>query len=76
MRARGWAIRPPPSTERYTAERIGYLRELFDWEGRLNEHQAFELFKKRFTTDDGPYRRGLLVSTFFKQVSQSASPHY
>ena len=30
MRARGWAIRPPPSTERYSAERIGYLRELFD----------------------------------------------
>ena len=57
MRARGWAIRPPPSTERYTAERIGYLRELFDWEGRLNEHQAFELFRKRFTTDTGPYRR-------------------
>ena len=58
MRARGWAIRPPPSTERYSAERIGYLRELYDWpEGRLNEHQAFELFKKRFTTNDGPYRR-------------------
>ena len=59
MRKRGWAIRPPPSTDRYTAERISYLRELYDWpQGRLNEYQAFDLFKKRFTANAGPYRRG------------------
>ena len=57
MRERGWAIRPPPSTERYSAERIGYLRELYDWpHGRLNEHQAYDLFKQRFKSSDGPYR--------------------
>lgn len=57
-RPRGWAIRPPPSVERYSPERVAYLTELYDWpDGRLNEHQAFELFKKKFAADDGPYAR-------------------
>ena len=63
VRARGWAIRPPPSTERYTTERVGYLRELYDWpDGRLNEFQAFELFRKRFAANDGPYARSLRLT--------------
>ena len=60
MRLRGWAIRPPPSTERYTAEQRSYLAELYAWpEGRLNEEQAFQKFKVRFAADDGPYARRL-----------------
>ena len=58
VRGRGWAIRPPPSVERYSPERVAYLTELYDWpEGRLNEHAAFELFKKKFSADDGAYAR-------------------
>ena len=60
MRVRGWAIRPPPSTERYTAEQRSYLAELYAWpEGRLNEDQAFKKFKARFAANDGPYKRSL-----------------
>eukprot|EP00966_Prymnesium_polylepis_P284242 6566255-Prymnesium_polylepis.2 len=60
MRMRGWAIRPPPSTERYTAEQRSYLAELYAWpEGRLNEEQAFQKFKARFAANDGPYARSL-----------------
>ena len=60
MRVRGWAIRPPPSTERYTAEQRSYLAELYAWpEGRLNEEQAFQKFKARFAANDGPYARSL-----------------
>jgi hypothetical protein len=59
-RTRGWAIRPPPSTERYTAEQRSYLAILYAWpEGRLNEEQAFKLFKTRFAANDGPYARSL-----------------
>ena len=58
VRVRGWAIRPPPSVERYSPERVAYLTELYDWpDGRLNEHAAFEVFKKRFSADDGAYAR-------------------
>ena len=58
VRVRGWAIRPPPSVERYSPERVAYLTELYDWpDGRQNEHQAFELFKKKFNADDGAYAR-------------------
>ena len=43
MHARGWAIRPPPSTERYTVEQRSYLMEMYDWpEGRLSDEQAFQ----------------------------------
>jgi hypothetical protein len=60
MRMRGWAIRPPPSTDRYTAEQRGYLAELYAWpEGRLNEEQAFQKFKIHFAADDGAYARSL-----------------
>jgi hypothetical protein len=63
QRVRGWAIRPPPSTERYSPERVAYLTELFDWpDGQLNEHQAYDLFKKQFAADDGPYRRAQRLS--------------
>ena len=60
MRPRGWAIRLPSNTERYTTEQRAYLAELYAWPaGRLNEQQAFELFKKRFASNDGTYARSL-----------------
>lgn len=63
VRGRGWAIRPPPSVERYSPERVAYLTELYDWpEGRLNEHAAFELFKKKFRADGGVYARSQRLS--------------
>ena len=63
VRGRGWAIRPPPSVERYSPERVAYLTELYDWpEGRLNEHAAFELFKKKFSADGGVYARSQRLS--------------
>ena len=63
MLQRGWAIRPPPSTEQYTVERRSFLLELFDWPaGRLNEQQAFEKFKAKFSAEDGVYARSLRLS--------------
>eukprot|EP00966_Prymnesium_polylepis_P104343 2416663-Prymnesium_polylepis.1 len=59
---RGWAIRPPQERTRFSAEQRSFLVELFDWPQRLNEHQAHELFKKKFTAGDGPYRRKLRLS--------------
>ena len=60
MCVRGWAIRPPPSTERYTVEQRSFLAELYAWpEGRLSEEQAFQKFKARFKSDDGAFARSL-----------------
>ena len=57
-RMRGWAIKPPPRVGSYSPERVAYLTELYDWpDGQLNEHKAFELFKKKFNADDGAYAR-------------------
>ena len=62
--AAGWAIRPPADRARYTSEQIAYLLELFDWpRGRLNETQAFALYKRKFShAAPHAYQRSLRLS--------------
>ena len=59
----GWAVRPPQERTRRSAEQRSFLVELYDWpHGRLNEHQAYEEFRKKFSADDGLYARRLRLS--------------
>jgi hypothetical protein len=59
----GWAVRPPKAHTRFTEEQRGFLVKLFDWpDGRLNEQQGYVLFRKQFSTKDGPYSRKLRLS--------------
>ena len=60
----GWAIRPPQERARYTAEQKAYLIELYNWPlGRLNESQAYGLFKRKFNhPKPHAYQRSLRLS--------------
>ena len=64
MLAAGWAIRPPTERTRFTKEQKAYLLELFHWPlGRLNETQAYALFKRKFGhTAPHLYQRSLRLS--------------
>ena len=60
---RGWAIRPPQEHRRFTLQQRSFLVQLYDWpHGRLNEHQAFAEFRKKFNATDGEYARSFRLS--------------
>ena len=59
----GWEVRPPKVCTRFTHEQRAFLTKLFDWPaGRLNEQQAYLLFRKQFSSKDGQYARSLRLS--------------